>query len=179
MKEAVIFIVLFLIVFAFTLIIFNGRFIYAQVKYKVLGPKPTIPKDAPQRLVIPKIGVDAPVIALENIDEQLAQKGLEQGIVNYPDSNVFLGHSSAYPWYKGEYGSIFSLLNKLDIGDEILVFSKTKKYTYQIIEKQIKLPKDLELKQTNDKSIIYLVSCWPINTAWKRIVVKAKTIDKK
>jgi len=74
--------------------------------------------------------------------------------------------------YKGQYGSIFALLNKLNINDEITVFSKNKKFTYYVTDKQIKAPKDLVFEMQKDAAILYLVSCWPINTAWKRIVIK-------
>jgi LPXTG-site transpeptidase (sortase) family protein len=181
MKEVFIFLLIFLIIFVFALIIFNGRFIYAQIKYSFLGAptleQETIGKkqgagDIPKRLVIPLISVDVPVVLVEDNDEYVIQKALEKGVVLYPDSNIILGHSSAYPWYKGEYGSVFSLLNKLKKDDEVFVFSNEKKYAYQVLEKQIKLPKDLSLEQVKDKSTLYLISCWPINTNWKRIVVK-------
>jgi LPXTG-site transpeptidase (sortase) family protein len=176
MKEVFIFLLIFLIIFVFALIIFNGRFIYAQIKYSFLG-SPSIKEGTeiglPERLLIPSIGVDVPIVLVEDNDEYIIQKALERGVILYPDSNIILGHSSAYPWYKGEYGSVFSLLNKLEKDDEIFVFSNEKKYTYQVLEKQIKLPKDLSLEQVQDESTLYLISCWPINTNWKRIVVKA------
>ena len=176
-----------MIVFGFALFVFNGRFIYTQLKYHFIGPplihetwstKQGAKSEVFERVVIPLIGIDAPIIVPESADEYTIQKALEQGVVNYPDSNIILGHSSAYPWYKGEYGSIFSLINKLEKGDEFFIFSNKKKYTYQVLEKEIKLPKDLSFSSANDKSIVYLVSCWPINTAWKRIVIKADLLDK-
>lgn len=176
MKEVLIFIVIFLVVFIVALIVFNGRFIYAQIKYNILGPAPLGEKiarglETPEKIVIPSIGVEAPVILAENSDEYILQKALEKGVVLYPNSNIILGHSSAYPWYRGNYGSVFSLLNKLEKGDEILLFSKDKEYNYQVVGKEIKAPK--EISTENDNSILYLISCWPINTNWKRIVVKA------
>ena len=190
MRELVIFIIIFLIIFSFSLFIFNGRFIYAQIKYSVLGPEPvkdeTFFRGLPNlegvgdslRLVIPMIGVDAPIVLTNSTDKHILEKELEKGIVRYPDSNIILGHSSAYPWYTGNYGSVFSLLNKLQEGDEFFIYSADKKYTYQVIGKEINLPKDLDFSEAKDESIIYLVSCWPVNTNWKRIVIKAAAIDK-
>ena len=194
MKEILIFLVIFLVIFSVTLVIFNGRFIYVQLKYHFIGPPPIEQRmvskeqriinnehetrlDLFDRLVIPNIGVDAPIVLTETINEHIIHKALEKGVVNYPDSNIILGHSSAYPWYRGNYGSVFSLLNKLEKGDEILIFSQKKKYTYQVSEKQIAKPKDLNIEK-KEKSVLYLVSCWPINTNWKRIAIKAERVDK-
>lgn len=191
MKEFIIFFLIFLVIFAFAIFVFNGRFIYAQIKYSVLGPPPirldsegifsgfplSSEAELSLKLVIPKIGVEAPIILTEYTDEHMIQKALEQGVVRYPDSNVILGHSSAYPWYRGNYGSVFSLLNRLEIGDEFFIFSDEEKYTYQVLGKEIDLPKNLNLEQAGEDSIIYLISCWPINTAWKRIAVKAERVD--
>lgn len=197
MKEIVIFLFIFLIVFGASVFIFNGRFIYAQIKYSIIGNPPigdlSIKEDLskeyllPENLVIPSLGIEAPVVISQSNNEVALQKDLENGVIYLPGSSrlnekgtmVIMGHSSAYPWYKGNYGSIFALLNKLNPNDEIRVFSKNKQYTYRVIEKQIKAPKDLMFETQKDETILYLVSCWPVNTAWKRIVVKAsQSIDK-
>ena len=188
MKEIIIFFLIFLLVLGSAFIIFNGRFFYSQLKYSTIGPKQlTLSHTTEQvtnneqgtilleKLVIPSIGVDTPVTQLAVKDEYTLQKALEKGVVLYPDSNIILGHSSAYPWYKGEYGSVFSLLNKLEKEDKILIFSKDKKYTYQVIDKEIKMPKDLNIEDKED--ILYLMSCWPVNTNRKRIAIKAIRVD--
>ncbi|MCX6729977.1 MAG: sortase [Candidatus Portnoybacteria bacterium] len=139
MKEFLIFLLIFLIVASVAMIIFNGRFVYSQIKYSHIG----LPSDS------------------------------ENGTM------VIMGHSSAYPWYSGSYGSIFALLNKLNIGDEFTVFSKNKSFIYRVESKEIKAPKDLIFQKDKDNSVLYLVSCWPINTAWKRIVIKTvQVLDK-
>lgn len=183
MREIIIFFLIFLLVLGSAFIIFNGRFFYSQLKYSTLGLSPTgqdtrnktQDTNNIERLTIPSINVDVPVVQLATKDEYTIQKALEKGVVLYPDSNIILGHSSAYPWYKGDYGSVFSLLNKLEKEDKILIFSKDKKFTYQITDKEIKMPKDLNIE--NKEDTLYLISCWPINTSWKRISVKATAID--
>lgn len=203
-KEGLIFLFLFLIVFGISLFIFNGRFIYAQIKYQILGPEPIKSNNLaveeekpcevceknksyqiPQRIIISKLGVDAPIVWPENTGESAMQNALEKGVIFWPESSfpgergtmIILGHSSAYPWYKGNYGSIFSLLNKLEPNDEILIFSPEKKYVYLVTEKNIQFPKDLKIEDQNTQAILYLLSCWPINTDWKRLAVKAVSID--
>lgn len=196
-KEIIIFLFLFLAVFGTFLFIFNGRFIYAQIKYVLIGSQPEKNENSdmfftgpdtdivPQRLVIPSLGVDAPIILPENSDENTLQTALERGVAFWPGSSllgekgtiVILGHSSAYPWYKGEYGSIFSLLNNLKEGDYIFIFSSRSKYGYRVIGKEINLPEDLNIEKQENEPVLYLLSCWPVKTNWKRIAVKATSID--
>ncbi|MFH1129515.1 MAG: sortase [Patescibacteria group bacterium] len=201
MKEVLIFILICIIVLGVMMIIFNGRFIYMQIKYSFIGPPPAsdqltlnqselqgiinlvLPSKEylfPDRLLIPSLNIEAPVVLSQNPEEKSLQADLEKGVIFLPGSTalnengtmVIMGHSSAYPWYKGQYGSIFALLNKLNIGDEIIVLSKQKSFVYRVEGKEIKAPKDLIFQKDENNSVLYLVSCWPVNTAWKRIVVK-------
>ncbi len=202
MKEFLIFFLIFLIVAGTGLAIFNGRFIYSQAKYSVIG----LPSEynnvdfdlktivssitetfnkkellLPERIYIPQISVEAPIVISQSLDEKELQKDLENGVIYLPGSSalnengtmIIMGHSSAYPWYQGKYGSIFALLNKLNVGDKFIVFSKNESFVYTVAGKEIKAPKDLIFEKDKNNSVLYLISCWPINTAWKRIVVKA------
>ena len=209
MKEFIIFLIILMIIFSASVFIFNGKFMYAEMKYSTIGPPSLsgltekrdggslevgylpLPKTEyvlPERLAIPSLGIEAPIVISQSSTEAGYQKDLEGGVIYLPGSStlnekgtiVIMGHSSAYPWYKGQYGSIFALLNKLNINDEIIVFSKDKQYIYKVLGKEIKAPKDLVFQTQEDESILYLVSCWPVNTAWKRIVIKTvQVLDKK
>lgn len=203
MKEILIFVLIAIIVLGIIMIIFNGRFIYVQIKYSFIGPPPVSSEQLslretinstflnkeylfPDRLLIPSLNIEAPVVISQNPEEKSLQADLEKGVIYLPGSSalnengtmVIMGHSSAYPWYGGKYGSIFALLNKLSIGDEIIVFSKEKEFVYRVEGKEIKAPKDLIFQKDENNSVLYLVSCWPVNTAWKRIVIKTvKVLD--
>lgn len=200
MKEFIIFLIIFLVIFSASVFIFNGRFIYAQMKYSVIGSPSVTDSQSiidlfiktkehlfPEKLMIPSLGIEAPIIISQNSNEVALQKDLENGVIYLPGSSgldekgtmVIMGHSSAYPWHKGQYGSIFALLNRININDEIVILSKNKQYIYRVLGKEIKAPKDLVFEIQKGEPILYLVSCWPINTAWKRIVVKAvQVLDK-
>ena len=190
MKEFIIFLLIFLIIFGISVFVFNGRFIYTQVKYSLIGNPPITSISAqadlikeyllPERLIIPALGIEAPVVISRVNTETALQKDLENGVIFLPGSSrlgengtmVIMGHSSAYPWYRGQYGSIFALLNRLNVNDEIVILAKNKQYTYRVLGTEIKAPKDLVFQKQENEPILYLVSCWPVNTAWKRIVVK-------
>jgi LPXTG-site transpeptidase (sortase) family protein len=105
---------------------------------------------------------------------------LEKGIIKYPGSanpwsegNSFIfGHSSNYPWAKGDYNDVFALLNELQIWDEIIVFFKQRKYVYVVREKSIVKPGHVSsLGETPHKKQLTLMTCWPLGTTLNRLLV--------
>lgn len=134
-------------------------------------------------LVIPKIGVDSPV--LWNVSAQNTLNALEKGVAHYQNTalpgetgNVFItGHSSYYLWSGGSYKQIFALLDKLEIGDKIYVNYQNKVYGYEVIDKKTVKPEDLSvLNQGNDKTLT-LMTCVPVGTNLNRLIVTAKEIN--
>jgi len=132
-------------------------------------------------LEIPKIGISAPLIFVSNEEE--VYKSLDRGVVLFPNSvfpgeagqTMILGHSSGPNWPKIKYDWVFSRLNELEEGDEILVYFNHQKYSYYMIknfflEKEEETPKgDL----TNSHNMLLLITCWPPGKDLKRIVVEA------
>lgn len=192
LKEGGVFLLIFIIVFAVIFTMLNGRAFYQQVKYKLkIGVKinEDLPKrlpftkeelyDVPNSITIPKINVNAPIVFPQTTDEKILFNELENGVVHYPTSilpgrignTIILGHSSAYPWYKGKYGSVFSLLNQLESGDQIIIFYQKHKYIYKVTSKEV-VKKNATPPEQNEISQIILISCWPVGTAWNRILIK-------
>ena len=136
-----VFVTAFILIFA----VLNSRFVIANVKFWVSGgvvPPSIISGDQPQTkpaqkivlpdkatLVIGGIGISAPIVFGAGSNAKNIYNNLENGVVHYSSTpkpgtdgvSIILGHSSAYPWYKGAYGSVFALLSKLKAGDEIYV----------------------------------------------------------
>jgi LPXTG-site transpeptidase (sortase) family protein len=139
------------------------------------------------RIVIPKIGKNIPLVNVEHHDasnssewHKIFMQELEKGIIKYPGSadpgqkgNSFIfGHSSNYPWAKGEYNDVFALLNELDNGDEIIVYFEQKKFVYVVKDKKIVKPGHVSsLGGTNDMSQLTLMTCWPLGTTLNRLLV--------
>jgi LPXTG-site transpeptidase (sortase) family protein len=105
---------------------------------------------------------------------------LEKGIIKYPGSadpgtewNSFIfGHSSNYPWAKGDYNNVFALLNELNTWDEIIVFFKQRKYMYVVKEKNSVKPWHVSsLGSTSNKKQLTLMTCWPLGTTLNRLLV--------
>lgn len=142
-------------------------------------------KSAEKKIVMPKIGIDAPIVEPATLSDSDILKALESGVVHYSNTskpgeqgNVFLtGHSSNYRWAKGNYNYVFSLLNKLINDDEIIVYYDGVKYVYKVFEVVVVSPKDVSVLNQTEDSIVSVMTCDPPGTAWKRRVVKAKQIE--
>ncbi len=141
--------------------------------------------NVPNKVVIPKINVDVPLVLAPGYEDKDILKALESGIAHYPNTalpgevgNVFVtGHSSNYPWAQGAYNYAFSLLNKLDNGDMVYVYYQGEKYTYKVFEVKIVSPSDTSVLSKTNNSIISLMTCDPPGTTWKRRIVKAEQIE--
>ena len=203
------FLTIFVIIFALVFILLNYRYILANFKfwigrstgsqaYEDKKPQPALLPISQNKngsdfqgslvLQIPSLNIEAPVIREPSLNLDTIFGRLEDGVVLYggtavPGENgvsIILCHSSAYPWYKGDYGSVFALLGKLKTGDKIYINKNGRLLVYKVSESLIFHPfesddKAAQLEKTGNSSII-LVSCWPVNTNWKRIAVKADLI---
>ena len=72
------------------------------------------------------------------------------------------------------YTEIFRNLNKVNIGDEVNVTTKTSTYTYKITSKQTVSPTSIEVINNSDKREITLITC--NYNASARIVLKGELI---
>jgi len=195
----------FLIIFPIILIIFDGRALIAQINWQITNWFSKVDQNrislssaevdylisqAPQneqteaRVIIPKINVNAPIVFPQTIDNKELLSYLEKGVIHYknsaeigkPGTAIILGHSSAYPWYNGNYGNVFALLEKLEIGDEFIVIYQNKKYYYRVSEKNIVVPLDFKVEEYDNKSHLILMSCWPVRTNRLRMVINSDLI---
>ena len=96
-------------------------------------------------LEIPKIGISVPIIFSQSAEQNFLLKDLDKGVVYYPGSVlpgqagqiVILGHSAPPNWPKIKHDWVFSELNSLTSGDQIIVYINYKKYTYTVKQKNI------------------------------------------
>lgn len=118
--------------------------------------------------------------------ENEIQKALRDGVVHYPYTanpnqfgNVFItGHSSYYPWAKGNYKDIFATLERLSLGDRYFIYFQGKRYTYQVYEIFEVQPDDVSvLEQPLDKKISTLMTCTPVGTTLRRLIVRAELVN--
>lgn len=86
----------------------------------------------------------------------------------------FTAHSSSI--HGGRYASIFSTLNKLKENDEIFVYKNNICYTYKVENYKFIWPSDISILSQNEEDRITLITCWPIGTNLKRLVVTARSV---
>jgi len=148
------------------------------------------------RLVIPRIDQNIPVVRVpsENLIkrdwkalEKDMQESLKNGVVHYPGTSlpdqtgntVITGHSSYFPWDSGKFKDVFALLHQVNVGDQIIGYYNQHKYIYEVSEKKVVLPTEIDvLKQTPDQRLT-LITCTPVGTNLKRLVVTAKLLKEK
>jgi sortase A len=147
------------------------------------------------RLIIPRINQNIPVVKVSseslikrdwNALENEMQKALQDGVVHYPGTSlpgqtgnvVVTGHSSYFPWDPGKFKDVFALLHDVVKGDRIVVYYNQDKYLYEVNDIKVVMPDNIEvLKQTPDDRIT-LITCTPVGTNLKRLIVTAKLIAK-
>jgi len=137
----------------------------------------------PDCIIIPKINVEAPII-WQVEDKDILSK-LDEGVVHFKGTalpnevgnTALTGHSSSYPWKKTKYGQVFSLLDKLEPNDDIIIVYNKKRYAYKVFKKEIISPQDVQVLTSNDSKLT-LITCWPIGTTLKRLVVYANQTER-
>ncbi|MEA1926488.1 MAG: sortase [Patescibacteria group bacterium] len=134
---------------------------------------------------IPSIDVEAPIIWSQSEKEKEILNDLSDGVIHYPGSafpgmrgNVYItGHSSFYSWSKSSWKEIFKDIERLENGDEVIFHLKLKNkknidIVYEICLSEIVQPDDVRLFRDYEGYELTLVTCWPIGTDLKRLMVK-------
>lgn len=145
------------------------------------------------RIIIPKIAKNIPLVDVENKYVQntaeldnIFMDELSKWVVRYPGTakpgevgNSFIfGHSSNFPWIKGEYNDVFALLDKVEFGDEIITYYNQKKFIYKVREKRVIKPGDISvLKRDHGKKEISIMTCWPVGTTLNRMIVIGELVE--
>ena len=113
-------------------------------------------------------------------DSKIYQRALTQGVAHAkntstPDKNgnTFIFAHSAGNWYQAnQFNAVFYLLNKLETGDEIIVYYQSQKYIYSVDEIKFVKPDEINyLSNQLNTNKLTLMTCWPPGTTLKRLVV--------
>jgi len=154
--------------------------------YSKVVPTPTAePFNAASRasLVIPKIGVDAPIAW--NVQEADLKDKLLESVAHSQGTalpgvrgNIFItGHSSYYAWVDSPYKDVFALLDKLSPGDKIYIKYDSKVFTYEVSGSKIVAANDSEVMNQGENYILTLMTCVPIGTNLNRLIVTSNQIS--
>lgn len=131
-------------------------------------PIPTPGPEQARRLQIPALNLDKPIV--QGDDWEQLKKGVGQhvgsGLPGQPGNLVLSAHNDIY-------GEIFRHLDKLKAGDEVVVSTERRSYTYVVRELEVVEPTDVWVMGTTDHASATLISCYPYLVNNKRIVVFA------
>lgn len=154
----------------------------------VVDPSANVQVSADPKLIIPKINVDVPMVYGVGYDYSSQMKAMEKGVAHFaiPGANavpgqvgntVFAGHSSNDLFDPGDYKFIFAQLDKLAAGDTIYINYNSVRYTYTVTKTEIVMPTDVnKLTYQTTKPVLTLITCTPLGTAQKRLLVTAEQI---
>ncbi len=149
-----------------------------KVAYQAKADGPA-PKD--NRIIIPEVLVDAPII------EGFTEEALEIGIGHVIDSavpgvkgnTILAGHNYAY-FVSGDQ-NLFSLLHLIDEDTPIYIFWEGRRYTYKMVDKRT-VPRDdpsiLLPTSYEQLTLIASASSWDSATisSTRRLLIRAKPV---
>ena len=130
------------------------------------------------RIIIPKIGVNSPIIESEDAEYALDRGAWRTPKTSTPDkgsNTVISGHRYKY---LPPNNLTFYLLDKLIIGDIILAVWQGEDYYYRVKEKKIVEPTEVSILNPTDVPTLTLYTCDPIYSQEHRLVVIAEQIEK-
>ncbi|MDB5181507.1 MAG: putative sortase [Candidatus Saccharibacteria bacterium] len=174
----------------------NSQWIMAQAQYRFTNSNSQstfvsstfAPPVDSVALGIPKINVNAPIVYDEtSLNEGKVQLALRRGVVHYGNTAlpgqagnmVVLGHSSGQAWAPGDYKFVFTMLDKMEVGDRITLDYKGTRYIYRVSEKRVVPPTDLTVVKHTDDPRLTLITCTPVGTNKNRLVISAAQISPK
>jgi sortase A len=154
---------------------------------EALDPTITQTVSADPRLIIPKLNIDVPIrfgVPLSGVMEAM-NNGVAHyriaGASAYPGevgNFIITGHSAGDIYSANPYKYIFSGLERLENGDLIYVNYESVRYTYQVVNKTVVEPSDVEaLVVSTNKPLITLVTCTPLGTSRYRLLVTGEQIS--
>ncbi len=131
-------------------------------------PVPTPGPEQAQRIVIPGLGVDAPVVEGDDWESLKKGAGHHIGSVNPGERGncIISAHNDIY-------GEIFRDLPELKVGDEVRVDTQTQSYRYVVQQTRIIEPTEVSVMAPTRSSVLTLISCYPYAVDTHRIVVIA------
>lgn len=138
-------------------------------------PAIKLPTPSPEqaiRIQIPAIGVDHPVVQGDGW-EQL-KKGVGQHVGTADPGEV---GNMVLAAHNDIFGEIFRFLDQLSPGDEIIVFTNIRSYTYIVEATLIVEPTFVEVMDPTAEPAVTLISCYPYLVNTERIIIQAVLVD--
>lgn len=156
-------------------------FLFSELKYQLSAvnesdspannPPPNLTNSQNLKIIIPKINVNSSVlINIDPYNKSEYKEALEKGPAHAKNSS--LPGESGNVFIFAHNHSTFTMLNKLQPGDEINLKYQGKFFKYKVKKKEIVNPDQVEfLKPSNNGQTLTLMTCWPPGTNIKRLII--------
>lgn len=135
---------------------------------------PVEPIPSENTLVIPRMDLRQPILDGSGIDT--VNRGIwRRPLTSTPSelgNTVLVGHRFTY-----QGASIFYHLDKLALGDNILIYWQGKAYNYKVSTIKIVFPNDANVEASTAERQLTLYTCTPLWTSAQRLVVIATPTD--
>lgn len=156
----------------------------AVVSTPTPSPTPELPTIPAESISYSAVGVSAPVRWNTPIDEKTVLTQLQEGVVHIKNTalpgqqgtTVIFGHSSSLPWLPGNFKDIFAPLHSSEVGDTIDLNLNNKMYHYRVTSKFEVKSTEVSMLNAKPGVNLRLITCTPIGTALRRLVVEAELI---
>jgi LPXTG-site transpeptidase (sortase) family protein len=138
------------------------------------GSDSTLPPPLENRLVIPSIGINEPIEesnSISTINDGGTWRRPNTAIPTEDDNTVIVAHR-----YFGNEVSTFYHLDKIEIGQNLAIYWEGKEIIYQVTDKKIVDPTQVEIEAPTNERQLTLYTCTPIWTAKNRLVIIAKPL---
>lgn len=141
-------------------------------RYMSITANPTSEPEFAIRIVIPSIGVDAPVVL--GVESEQLKKGVGQ----VPGSaNPGQGGNLVLSAHNDIYGELFRYLDQLKAGDQFTVYTNIRAYTYNVTGWELVEPTRVEVLNPTPNATATLISCYPYLVDTMRIIVRALLVE--
>lgn len=162
---------------------------YSPFSYLIGSPTPlrVDPVNKGFSIVIERLGVNAPIV--QNVDMVNSKEYLEAlkfGVAqakgsNYPGNNngvtYLFAHSALDFWNFGKFAMVFTLLNKIELGDKVVIYYEGARFDYKVTAKEVFRDFDLTpIRRSYHEPTLVLQTCDPPGTALNRLIVTASLI---
>jgi sortase A len=138
------------------------------------GSDTVVPVPLDNRIVIPVIGVDEPILEGSNIGI-ISSGGTwrrpNTATPKEPTNTVIVAHR-----YYGKNASTFYHLDKVTIGHRFAVYWEGEELLYEVVETKVVPATAVEIEAPTNERQLTLYTCTPLWTAKDRLVVIAKPI---
>ena len=148
---------------------------YAGALAESVGSTAAEDKPLDNRLVIPSIQVNEPIIEANGIWAIKDGGAWRRPQTSTPDADgntVIVGHR-----FYGNTVSTFYHLDKVAIGQKLALYWEGVEYLYEVVETKVVEATAIEIEAPTKEKQLTLYTCTPIWTASQRLVVIAKPVN--